>query len=158
MSRVRIPHLGPLASLVLAALCLLAAAAPASTARTRRHPRPARPAAHATRLASMPAAPHMTISIEPETGALVPYVAASPLRLSAAEQTGLLRSAEGLRQVRLPNGTVMMGLQGRFMEFAVARVGPDGRMRLGCVNDERALRQALATPCPAAGPTPLEER
>jgi hypothetical protein len=69
----------------------------------------------------------------------------------------LLRTSAGLFEVRLPDGTVMVDLQGRFLEYSVARLDPAGLPRLACVNDRLALLLWLARgePAPAAA---LEER
>jgi len=93
----------------------------------------------------------MMVAIEPETGALVMPTREQMLRLTAAEATGLLRTSADLAQTRLADGTVMMDLQGRFMEFEVARIDARGRPHVISVNDLGALLRLFdpATPLPA---------
>jgi len=54
---------------------------------------------------------------------------------AALERTipALDRSDIGLEIISLPNGAEMMRLDGRFMEYAVARVDAQGRFRMDCV-------------------------
>ncbi len=99
-------------------------------------------------------APGMVIAVDPETGALVAPTGIQRAKLGAAEPTGLLRTDQGLREVRLADGSVMIDLQGRFLEYAVARIGPDGCLRLGCVDGGPAPPPPIA-PCAPAAP---EER
>ena len=151
-------HRRAAATLAVACLALLLcvpAHAARSARRTVKHrPATATPAKPVTSPAVAPptttaGAAGMMIAIDPETGALVPPSAAQMLRLTSAERTGLLRSSEGLTEVRLPNGTVMVDLQGRFMEYSVLRLNLQGRPRLGCVDDERALLHWLTSREPA---------
>jgi len=136
-------------ALAVAALALLPCL-PARAARGARHPR--RPHRQAMRpVPAPPALPAglagMVVAIEPETGALVPPRGEQLLRLGPAEATGMMRSTEGLTQVHFPDGSVMMDLQGRFMDFSVVQLDRQGRPRLRCVDDPGALR-ALLAPAP----------
>lgn len=97
----------------------------------------------------------MVIAIDPETGTLVPPSAAQLMRLTSAERTGLMRTSEGLSEVRLPDGTVMVDLQGRFMEFTVVRLDPEGRLQFAGVNEAPAVLRLLDPRTPA--PTPAGE-
>ena len=88
----------------------------------------------------------MRIQLDPETGA--PGLAGAPVQsLSATpeEAAALSHSSEGLRQVVLPDGSVMMDLQGRFEETVVMEIGPDGKLRTRCVQRPPA---AGAVPAP----------
>lgn len=155
MNRLRPLSLRALVSgaAVLALTLLLCQAASAGP--VKRKPARAKPAAAA--LQQPIAAPGMVVAIDPETGRLVLPTAEQMLQLTPSEQTGLLRTSAGLSEVVLPNGAVMMDLQGRFMEYSVARLDPSGRLRLGCVNDPLPLRFWLSPGAPA--PTPvLEEK
>jgi len=99
----------------------------------------------------------MVAAVDPETGALVPPTAEQVRSLAAAERTGLMRTSAGLTEVRLPNGAVMMDLQGRFMEYSLVQLDRAGCPHFLCVNDEIMLRALLARYAPA--PTPAcEER
>jgi hypothetical protein len=150
------------AALAVACLALLlcAPAHAARGARTERNPHPpgvsrAKPSAAP---AAVPgAAAGMLVAIDPETGGLVPPTADQVRRLTAVERTGLMRTAEGLTEVRLPDGSVMMDLQGRFMEFSLARLDRAGCPHFLCVSDEAELRTFLARRTPMPPPT-LEEK
>jgi len=97
----------------------------------------------------------MVVSIEPGTGRLVMPSPEDMLLLSAAERTGLLRTSAGLTEVRLPNGAVMVDLQGRFMEFTVVRRDLQGRLHFLGVNEAPAVLHLLDPHTPA--PTPAYE-
>lgn len=97
----------------------------------------------------------MVVAIEPETGRLVLPDAEAMLALTQQERTGLLWTSVGLTEVRFPDGTVMIDLQGRFMEFAVAQIGPDGHLQFRCLDGSTALP---APPTPLAPAPALEER
>lgn len=154
------------ATLVVASLALLFCA-PAQAARGARRTvkhrpvvaTPAKPvtAAAVPTAAIPPVTPGMVVSIEPETGRLVMPSAEEMLRLSAAERTGLLRTSAGLTEVRLPNGAVMVDLQGRFMEFTVVRRDLQGRLHFLGVNEAPALLRVLGSRTPAPAPV-CEER
>jgi hypothetical protein len=118
---------------------------------------PAKPVAAPA--AAAPAAPAsaagMIVAIDPVTGALVAPTAEQLTNLTGAERTGLMRTSEGLTEVRLANGTVKVDLQGRFMEYSVVQLDREGCPHFLCVNDETVLRALLARYAPA--PTPLCE-
>lgn len=99
----------------------------------------------------------MIVAIDPESGALVPPTAEQVLTLTAAERTGLMRTSEGLTQVRLPNGAVMVDLQGRFMEYSVVQLDPAGCPHFFAVNDETVLL-ALLTRYASASTPACEEK
>ncbi len=70
--------------------------------------------------------------VDPLTGSLVtPPPAALRLQLSPDLQQAFSTSADGLVEVALPNGGVMVRLDGRFMSATVATVGADGQVRIG---------------------------
>jgi hypothetical protein len=152
----------------LAVVCLaLLLCAPAQAARSARRTVRHRPAtasqtkpiapAVAPKATPVRTTPGMVVSIEPETGRLIMPTAEEMALLSVAEQTGLLRTSAGLTEVRLPDGTVMVDLQGRFMEFTVARLDREGRLHFRGVNEAPALLRLL-DPCTPV-PSPIcEER
>jgi glucose/arabinose dehydrogenase len=86
----------------------------------------------------------MVVAIDPETGALVAPTAEQVLTLTAAERTGLMRTSEGLAEVRFPDGSVKVDLQGRFMEYGLVQLDRTGCPHFLCVNDEIVLRALLA--------------
>jgi hypothetical protein len=51
--------------------------------------------------------------------------------------------------MRHADGSVSVDLQGRFQEFAVARMGPDGKPLYRCLDDSASVRRALGQPVPA---------
>jgi hypothetical protein len=138
-------------------LCAPAQAGPPGRRSLRHRPAVATPAKPvAPPAAAAPTTPAgaagMIVAIDPETGALVAPSAAQVLRLTSAERTGLMRTSEGLTEVRFPDGTVMVDLQGRFMEYSLVRLDRGGCPHSFCVNDETVLRALLARYAPASTP------
>jgi hypothetical protein len=118
----------------------------------RRTGAPHHPAARAA--ATAPGTPRAAIAValDPETGTLGPPTPAQSRQLSLAMRNGLLRTGAGLAAVRLPNGAMMIDLQGRYREFAIYRVGADGVGRFGCVHGADGVARALEDgAAPAAG-------
>lgn len=133
----RLPNASPLAILLMTL-----ALSPAFAA----DPAPAT-AAEGASAAPVPSAPEtvvpgaMMMARDPLTGELraptAEEMAALGAGLSRAAQS-LNYSDEGLKQVVLPDGTVMVDLQGRFMSTSVAFIDADGRMVRQC-NDHPGL-------------------
>jgi hypothetical protein len=73
----------------------------------------------------------MLVGIDPETGKLGPPSRGFRARLSASP--ALDRSMTGLTVVTRPDGSKHLDLQGRFQEYAVIRLLPDGRKEQACV-------------------------
>ncbi len=96
------------------------------------------------------AAAGLVAFIDPATGGLT----GTPTEEQrAAMRTALAAlandSGEGLVEVRLPDGSVVMDLQGRFQEAVVVQVAPDGTQHRQCIG---SLPDAAATPSPAPAP------
>jgi len=73
------------------------------------------------------------VYIDPETGKLGgPPPGIDPPGLSIAEQNKLSRSAEGLEQRQLPDGTLLVNLQGRFQNMSVVSKTRDGKTHITC--------------------------
>jgi len=131
----------------------------AGAARTHRHapvPRHAAAPPAASRPLGVIGAP-MIVTVEPRADTMLTPARPAFPRPLPPPQPGMLRSTAGLVAVRLPDGTMMLDLQGRFREFSVARIDSCGRVRFGCVHGADTLRQALESrtrPAPAA----FEER
>jgi len=106
-------------------------------------------------LAYRPAQAGMVIAWDPESHTFTMPGPMRALPLTAAEQNALSRSFAGLAQVHHPDGSVSVDLQGRFQEFAVVHLGPDGKPVFRCLDDTAAVRRALHEPMTASG---LEER
>ncbi len=107
----------------------------------------------------------MVVGVDPETGRLgMPspgqmgqLLPSESLLLSPAERTGLLRTATGLEAVRLPDGSMKIDLQGRFMDYSVMRLDAGGRPRHGCVDDAAALSRWLGGCDDGPAPAPVLE-
>src|SRR5262249_36317128 len=96
-----------------------------------------------------PARAGLVVAWNPETRT---YGMPSPeqvLALSAAERNALSRSSLGLVEVRHADGWVSVDLQGRFQEFAVVHLGPDGKPVYRCLDDSATVRRALREHFPA---------
>ena len=101
-----------------------------------------------------PASAGMVVGIDPLTGRIGMPTPEQLAELAALSPPALRTSGEGLVEVHHPDGSVSIDLEGRFQEYAVARIAPDGKPVFQCVNDRQALRRALlapvTTPAPAA--------
>jgi hypothetical protein len=75
----------------------------------------------------------MRASIDPETGML--SVNPTPPEPSKMLETALSRSSEGLVRETMPNGTVRLNLQGRFMNASVAHLDAQGHVQTSCTED-----------------------
>ncbi len=104
-------------------------------------------------VATAPAA-QMRVARDPDTGLLGLPTPAESERLAAA--SAAVRPAVPLHEVRLPDGSVMVDLQGQFMWDVVVARGADGRLHAVCSDDPREVARALAG-APAANPQPLPE-
>jgi hypothetical protein len=74
-------------------------------------------------------------SADPVTDGLVSIpTEAERAELWAAVATELNSSFEGLSEVELPDGSVVIDLQGRFRHVVVAHVAPDGTRQVECID------------------------
>jgi hypothetical protein len=146
-----------LAACAWLALCAATDAAPPRRAQARARRHVAAPAKPVAQRAAPVAAPGMLVGIDPETGLLGMPSPEQVLQLSPSEKTGLLHTDAGLTPVRLPDGTLKLDLQGRYMEYSVVRLDAQGRPRSGCIDDVRALARWLGTGESAPVPV-LEEK
>jgi hypothetical protein len=85
------------------------------------------------------------------------HAPAAGVTVAPRSEPGLLRTTSGLSAVRLANGAMMLDLQGRYREYIVARIAPDGRPVVSCVHGTAAVRRAL-DPGAAAPAVRYEER
>ena len=93
----------------------------------------------------------MRASIDPETGML----SVNPTRVESSSkmlETALSRSSDGLVQETMPNGTVRMNLQGRFMSASVARLDAQGHVHTTCTEDLDQAQRVLHGTTPLASP------
>ncbi len=158
-----------LAAVAVGSLALLAgdpaAAAPRKARARRASARVTAPAAKTPAPAPSVVLPFggMMVAIEPETGALVrptpeqvqQLLGQRTAQLMAAERTGLMRTSEGLTEARLKDGSVMVDLQGRFMEYEIVRLDAQGRPHFYPATEASAVRRMLDPATPA--PTPNAE-
>ena len=113
----------------------IAAPAPARFANVRVISAPA-PQATAPTVAG---AAGMKIFKDPDTGEIGPPEAASV----AVDNDGTSQDMTGLSQVTLPDGSVMVDLQGRFQEAMVMQITPDGKRVVTCTQD---VKKTLSHP------------
>ena len=143
------------------AIVALQPAAPAPWS-ARREPASATPARNAPseRLSPLPGSAGMIVGIDPETGNLGMPSPEARARMSMSP--ALDRSMTGLTVVTRPDGSKHLDLRGRFQEYMVLHLTPDGRKVETCVQGpavEAALRGVAAVslapnPAPAAGSAP----
>jgi len=117
-----------------------ALSAPPTRARAARAPRPI--------VAAAAASAGMKAYLDPETGKLGP----PPAGGSPDETLMLNDSGDGLVQEVLPDGSVMMNLQGRFQEYMILQLDPAGRRVLRCTQTPYPLLKSGA----ASLPQPVE--
>lgn len=94
--------------------------------------------------ATLPGSAGMITGLDPETG--------RPGRPTASQRAAMRmpdldRSSEGLRETRRPDGTRVIELEGRFQEYAIVRILPDGRREQSCVQGPM-LEEALGGAAP----------
>lgn len=110
--------------------CCLAATPPALAERNAQD-EDARPDSSQT---PAPVAPSRMIFIDPATGELLPGPPeGEKIHLGNREQEMLSRSSFGLFEKESPAGGFYVDLEGRFRNFTIATVGPDGSVRTRCV-------------------------
>ena len=91
----------------------------------------------------------MRASIDPETGML----SVNPTHFESSSkmlETALSRSSDGLVQETMPNGTVRMNLQGRFMSASMARLDAQGHVHTSCTEDLDQAERVLHEKTPLA--------
>jgi len=92
----------------------------------------------ATRSPTAPANPHpvqtgMTIAIDPETGALGPPSAQQWAELKAGIAQVARNTPDNFLEIRRADGAIGLDLRGQLQEYAVVRIGPDGKPLFGCL-------------------------
>jgi hypothetical protein len=95
----------------------------------------------------------MIVGIDPETGRLGPPTKAARTALAIP---ALDRSMEGLAVAYNPDGSKMIDLQGKFQEYTVVHITPDGRKVETCV--QRPEVDAALNPTPASTTPPAAAR
>jgi hypothetical protein len=126
---------------LLAALALLASAAPAEAQHAAKgKDRQETDAPVAGQVAAVDAQGKLRAPTREEVKALLDSVDRS-----------LLQSADGLREVQLPNGAVVVDLDGRFESVSVAKV-EGGKVSTRCVETTDQARKFLEPGSPAPAP------
>ena len=142
----------------------IAGIAPAPSAATEPAPAPAPASANAVAGPAMPyGSAGMVVGIDPETGKLgLPSKAdRAALERAANLSPALDRSEAGLVVVHKPDGSRMIDLKGRFQNYMVVRLTPDGRKTESCVEGpevEKALEGAATPSADPEPPPPSEPR
>ncbi len=86
----------------------------------------------------------MVVVVDPETKQLrAPQGREAEALLGAIP--ALNQSDAGLVQVRLPDGSYMIDLQGRYQEYAFVTVGSDGKLRAACGSSPEDVARAMQT-------------
>ncbi len=135
--------------LIPCAVASLAFAKPAVTTK-HRAPRP-QPVAASQPFPLAPGSAGMIVTIDPETGRITAPTPAVLAQLLGTRDLTLNHSTEGLVERRMPDGSYMLDLQGRFREYYLVRIDADGGLHPSCLNESDAILKTLLTPpAPAA--------
>jgi hypothetical protein len=113
---------------------------------TVKHTRRATAAKPIAAPAPAPAQAGMIIAVDPETGQFSMPSAEQLEALGVSRDPALDDSDEGLIQVHHPNGMVSVDLQGRFQEYSVLRIAPDGTRVMACVPTRAQAAHVLTIP------------
>ena len=141
----------PSSILITCAIASLSFAKPA--AHPGHHaPRPAATSMTARPLPLAPGSAGMIVTIDPETGRLAAPTPAVLAQLFGTRDLTLNHSTEGLVERRMPDGSYMLDLQGRFREYYLVRIDADGGLHPSCLNESDAILKTLLTP-----PAPVAE-
>lgn len=108
--------------------------------------------------ASQPVMSGMVVSRDPQTGKLRMPTQAERHALGLDIQQALRRDTAGLREVTLPDGTVMLDLQGRFQSMSVVTLSEDGQLHMHCSDDADHLHHAMEHGAPAGKQERRDER
>jgi hypothetical protein len=60
-------------------------------------------------------------------------------QLAESLKNSLSTSSDGLTEVTHPDGTVTVDLEGRFQNFSVAKINPDGTVTTACVSNAKEV-------------------
>jgi hypothetical protein len=90
----------------------------------------------------------MRVALDPATGQITPPEHSGAVLTIEQMQALARREAKGLVTLRNPDGSETLNHEGRFADYTIVRVGPDGRPVFVCVQGAGAAAQALhaATP------------
>ena len=91
----------------------------------------------------------MRVALDPATGQIAPPEHSDAVLTIEQMQALARREAEGLVTLRNPDGSETLNHEGRFADYTIVRVGPDGRPVFVCVQGEGAAGHALHAPRPS---------
>jgi hypothetical protein len=96
----------------------------------------------------------MVVAVDPETGALRMPTAEEMQTLQSMNRDDALNlSNQGLSAEPLTGGGIKIDLQGRFQDYSVVRVGPDGKFIFGCGKTQaEAMAETYAPSRPTGAP------
>jgi len=79
--------------------------------------------------------PPQRLYLDPSSGSVTanPAPQSNALELTAREVEMLSSSSQGLSAQRTGDGPTTVHLRGRFRQMSVATIGPDGKVREGCI-------------------------
>lgn len=75
------------------------------------------------------------VQIDPQTGTMKPLTPQEAQRIAEGLKTMLNKSTDGLVEVKHPNGSTSMNLQGRFQNVTLARTNEDGTVETECTDE-----------------------
>jgi hypothetical protein len=105
---------------------------------------------HRTRVAARavhaPGSAGMVVAVDPETGGLRMPSSEELQALYSTPADQMNFSSDGLVKVANPRGGFTVDLQGRFQEYSVARIGPDGKPIFGCGQSQAAAMAETFAP------------
>jgi len=104
---------------------------------------------HAAPAATNAPAMAMRVALDPVTGQIVaPEHSGLPLTIEEMQQIAR-QEAEGLVTIHNTDGSETLNHEGRFADFTVIRVGPNGTPTFMCVHGRPGVERALRQPAPA---------
>ncbi len=106
--------------------------------------------------AAAPAASGVQVAIDPATGQLRAPTPEEMRTLSASLEQLFRQSTEDLKPEERADGTLVLDLQGSFLNAALIQKSADGTLKLNCTSDIRQAR-ALFGLAPAPRPQPAAE-
>ena len=75
------------------------------------------------------------VQIDPQTGQMKPLSAQEAQQIAEGLKTMLNKSTDGLVEVKHPDGTESIDLQGRYQNVSMARIGEDGTVETECTDE-----------------------
>lgn len=159
--RLRFALQGALLALLTLFLFDTSGAAPTSATRLgKKRAKKATAVRGPARVSARPPAPGVAglkAYIDPVTGKLTRPTVDDTRPLESLSGSRVMADDTPIPVVQLANGTEMSRLDDRYQEFAVVRVGPDGRLVRDCVRGNDAVAKFQKDAAAPARPTPARE-